>query len=268
MTDTDTVVIAILAKDKAHCLPAYLHCLEKQTWPKQRTHVYIRTNNNTDFTAEILRHWSKTHSGEYLSVYLDDSDVDEPVHTFAPHEWNAMRFKVLGRIRQESVKYAEKLGAHYFVADCDNFIRPYVLETLVKTGLPVVGPLLITGKTRYSNYHNVCDARGYFAENPAYDFILERKIKGLIEVDVVHCTYLIRNSVLPLVKYVDDSARHEYVIFSATLRLSRTPQFIDNRCIGGHITFADSRADLDSEPWYRMYEPIPSDASSRVPCQH
>src|SRR5262249_21251959 len=53
----ENVTIAILAKDKAHTLPLYLTCLEKQTWPKEKTNLYIRTNNNNDNTVQILKEW-------------------------------------------------------------------------------------------------------------------------------------------------------------------------------------------------------------------
>ena len=54
---SEYVTIAILAKDKAHTLPLYLKCLERQTWPASNTYLYIRTNNNNDETVQILRDW-------------------------------------------------------------------------------------------------------------------------------------------------------------------------------------------------------------------
>lgn len=64
-TNTDTnqplVVVAILAKNKTHCLPRYLGCLERQTWPRANTIVYIRTNDNTDDTEHVLQIWIESH---------------------------------------------------------------------------------------------------------------------------------------------------------------------------------------------------------------
>lgn len=114
------VTIAILAKDKAHILPLYLTCIENQTWPADKTYLYIRTNNNNDDTASILRHWVEKVHDRYACIYFDDSDVPEQVQNYGQHEWNAERFKVLGKIRQDSVHWAQEHNSHYFVVDCDN----------------------------------------------------------------------------------------------------------------------------------------------------
>ena len=51
--EKETIVVAILAKDKAHCLPFYLQCIYNQTFPKKKTHLYIRTNDNNDNTQPL-----------------------------------------------------------------------------------------------------------------------------------------------------------------------------------------------------------------------
>ena len=40
---------------------------------------------------------------------------------------------------------------------------------------------------------------------------------------------------------VDGTYRHEYVVFSDTLRKRDIPQYLDNREVYGHITFATTR---------------------------
>jgi hypothetical protein len=98
--------------------------------------------------------------------------------------------------------------------------------------LPVVGPLLRNGddpNSFYSNYHFITDENGYFKNSNYYYDILYGYMKGLIEVEVIHCTYLVRNEVLDKVCYDDGSGRYEYVIFSDLLRKSGIPQYIDNR---------------------------------------
>ena len=69
------VTVAILAKDKAHVLPLYLSCLEKQTWPKEKTYLYIRTNNNNDETAKVLQDWVDKVGKSYAGVFFDGSDL-------------------------------------------------------------------------------------------------------------------------------------------------------------------------------------------------
>ena len=58
------VTIAILAKNKGHSLPLYLKCILDQTFPKDKTYIYIRTNNNTDDTVQILKEWVATHGSK------------------------------------------------------------------------------------------------------------------------------------------------------------------------------------------------------------
>lgn len=250
MPHTDFVTVAILAKDKAHVLPLYLQCIENQTYPASQINLYIRTNNNNDLTATVLKTWLEKVKDRYHAVYFDDTDVEERVQDFAPHEWNYTRFKVLGRLRQDSIDWAKANHSHYFIADCDNFIVPETIERLLHTQLPVVGPLLKNGDTPgsfYANFHFVTDPNGYFAHSEHYYSIFNQQIKGLIEVEVIHCTYFIRYDVLDTICYDDKSGRYEYVIFSHTLRKAHIPQYIDNRFYYGCLTFSVSASDFIEE---------------------
>jgi glycosyltransferase involved in cell wall biosynthesis len=243
----DTVVFAILAKNKAAVLPLYLECILKQTLPKQQIHLYIRTNDNTDNTADILKAFVATHGHTYASVWYDDSSVSNILKSYKPHEWNSTRFSILGKIRQDSINYAIKLGAHYFVADCDNFIVPSTLERMLEQkDLGVVAPMLVT-KTAYSNFHYDVDANGYLKDHPNYLKLLNRSVSGCIDVKVVHCTYFIANHLLFRINYDDKSARYEYVIFSDMLRKQSVPQYLDNRQYYGFLTFVDTEADFTKE---------------------
>lgn len=256
----DLVTVAILVKDKAHLLPLYLSRIENQTYPASLIKLYIRTNNNKDNTAALLKSWIAKVRDRYAEIYYDDSDVEEPVHEYEPHEWNPLRLKVLGHIRQESVDWARERGTHYFIADCDNFITPETLEMMLDTGLPVVGPMLRNGDEAtsvYANYHFKADENGYYKDEMLYYEILRRNIKGLIQVDVIHCTYLIRKEYLDRICYDDDSARYEYVIFSDTLRKAGIPQYIDNRRYYGKLTFCNTAEEFQRvnmvppPPWIR-----------------
>jgi len=243
----DTIVFAILAKNKATVLPFYLECVLKQTLNKKHIHLYIRTNDNTDNTADILKKFIDTHGHQYASVYFDDSSVSDSLKSYKPHEWNSIRFSILGKIRQDSVNHAMKLGAHYFVADCDNFIIPSTLERMLEQkDLGVVAPMLVT-KTAYSNFHYDVDANGYLKDHTNYLKLLNRIISGCIDVKVVHCTYFIANHLLFRINYDDKSARYEYVIFSDELRKHGIPQYLDNRQYYGFLTFADTEADFTKE---------------------
>ncbi|MFJ7638312.1 hypothetical protein ACIQZM_12960 [Peribacillus sp. NPDC097206] len=250
METNEFVTIAILAKEKAHVLPMYLDLIEKQTYPASKIKLYIRTNNNRDQTAVLLEQWVEKVKDKYSEIHIDSSDVVERVQDFRPHDWNPVKLSVLARLRQESIEWALARGTHYFVVDCDNFIIPETLQTLLDTRLPVIGPLLRNGDdqlSNYSNYHYLVDENGYYKHSPLYYDILTGSIKGLIEVEVIHCTYLVRKEVLNQVSYLDNSGRFEYVIFSDNLRKAGIPQYIDNRLNYGKLTFCDTEEEFKSK---------------------
>lgn len=255
--DYEDITIAILVKDKAHCLPTYLQCILNQTYPKNNTYIYIRSNNNKDNSSEILSNWVKEYGFMYKEIYEDYSDVEQNVQQYSPHEWNSLRFKVLGKIRQDSIQWALDHNSHYFVVDCDNFIYSFTLENLFKARVPIIGPLLRTSNTVYSNFHETCDKNGYYLSSDAYFFYLNQKVKQIVGVDVIHCCYLIRKEYIPFLTYDDNSCRHEYVIFSHSARKNNIAQFLDTRELYGHITFKDTLDELITEPWlYNFPTPI------------
>lgn len=240
------VLLAILAKQKEEMLPLYLECIEALDYPKSSISLYIRTNNNTDGTDRILREWVERVGDLYAEVEFDASDVAEPVQNYAAHEWNTLRFSVLGRIRNLSLQRArERNCAFYFVVDVDNFIRPGTLRELVALNLPIVGPLLrsIQPGRYYSNYHAEVDDNGYYRQCDQYMWILNQWIRGVHEVPVIHTTYLIRTDVIDKLYYLDQTSRHEYVIFSESARKAGIPQYIDNRQVYGYIVFGEDNKD-------------------------
>lgn len=243
MQPDQMVTLVILAKDKGHVLPAYLQAVENQTYPKEQIKLYIRTNNNRDNTQQVLEDWIARAGSQYNEIHYDASDVAERVQDYSPHDWNTLKLDVLKRIRQDSIDWAVARGTHYFVVDCDNFIIPQTLERMLATGLPVVGPFLKNvdnPASFYSNYHHMADENGYFKSSHHYYDIFNRHTRGLVEVDVIHCTYLIRREVLPHARYEDGTRRFEYVIFSDTLRKLGIPQYLDNRIQYGWLTFCDT----------------------------
>lgn len=237
------VLLAILAKQKEAVLPLYLRCIDALDYPKSRISLWVRTNNNTDATAHLLEEWLQRVGGDYADVRFESSDVDAEVQRFGVHEWNPERFRVLAAMRQQSLEATVPLGCdYYFVVDVDNFLRPATLRELVALRLPIVAPLLHHEQAghRYSNYHFKADRRGYYLDCPEYDYVLTGKIRGVIEVDVVHCTYLVRADVIDRLSYIDASGRHEYVVFSESARLSGVPQYLDNRQVYGYLSLTES----------------------------
>ena len=240
------LVIAILAKSKQHILPIYLDSLLAQTCLSSDTIFYIRTNDNKDETSEVLREWYNKWKWKYKMVF-DDSSVDPNLIQMENHDWTPSRFAILAKIRQKSIEFAIHEGADYFVADADNIIHPETIHVLRNSGLEVVAPLLHNADpiSMYSNFHSSIDADGYFINDDEYQKILYRVTKGLIQVPVVHCTYFIRHEALKYVNYIDETPRHEYVVFSDFLRKAEIPQYIDNRRVYGFVSFSVNENELN-----------------------
>ena len=236
------ILVAILVKQKERTLPLYLRCIEALDYPKDRIVIYIRTNNNTDRTHAVLIDWIAKNQAQYASIDFDDSDVEERVQDFDVHEWNAIRFGVLGKIRQRSFeKSSEHNCDFYFTADVDNFIRPFTLRSLVGLNIPIVAPFIRDSSevSLYSNYHADIDENGYYQSCDAYSLIFAQKIVGIFEQPVVNCTYLIRADVISKLKYCDVTTRYNYVIFSESARQAGVPQYLDNRQLYGYLTLTE-----------------------------
>ena len=254
----EIITIAILAKNKAIFLPLFLKCIENQTWPKKRTNIYIRSNNNTDGSIKILEEWLKNNEKKYNLVYKNYVDVEENIQKYKEREWNNLRFKILGKIRYESVQWALENNSHYFVIDCDNFIKPYTIEKIFNTNCPIVAPFMKCDAknkeyNKYSNFHSDINETGYYKKTLLYDFIFNQHITGLINVPVVHCGYLIRKEYLKKIRYLDNTNRFEYVIFSEVCRMKNINQYLDNREVYGYISFSNSKEVFDKESWRKEF---------------
>lgn len=226
-----TVLLAILARNKAHVLPKFLDCIDKLDYDKKLISVYINTNNNEDKTKEILQSWADKNAKNYRHIIFKSHDVKN-ISDSNPHDWTAERLFVLGCIRNESLQKAKIYNCdYYFVVDCDNFIIPTTLKDLVKKDKPIIAPMLIPVPEKddvYSNYFCAVDEYGYYAQHQNYEEIFFRRKVGTFEVPVVHCTYLIKTPIIDQLTYVDGYDDYEFVIFSRTARERGIKQYICN----------------------------------------
>lgn len=255
------ILIHILAKDKAGMLPDWLKInLDRLDYPRNRIILYFRTNNNNDATAEIIHEWvDRQHKNpgtvvpdnwqEWKEIILDDTDLTVSLQNYGVHEWNPIRFKALAHLREEGINLAIlKEVDFYYTVDVDNFTLPNTLKNLVAHNVPIVAPLISCAdpdQTVYANYHNRIADDGYYLDvsdsaKAAYFMILNREVKGLIDCGTVHCTYLIRKDLLPMVKYTDGTDNYEYAIFSRRLRQLGVPQYLDNTTIYGCLSLREN----------------------------
>lgn len=274
--NTPSVFIALLVKQKATVLPLFLETLELYDYPKENIFLYIRTNNNTDETEAILERWIQANANYYRGLMYDKSSVSEMVERFGVHEWNGERFRVLGKIRQESLRLCLETDCDYYlVVDIDNFLFPETLKELVSLQLPIVAPFLryavaygenadspedadklgVNMGRFYANYHDKVDDYGSIVAEDSYYKILDQKVRGLILCDCVHCTYLIKREYINRLSYLEDSDRWEYMVFSSSARKNNVPQYLDNRRIYGVLTLTEN--ERACRWWFnRLKEPI------------
>jgi len=226
-----TVLIAILARNKAHFLPTFLQCINNLEYDKKSISIYINTNNNEDDTVEILEEWMNKHRSQYRNIEMEQHEIKDLDNTL-PHEWTVPRFKILGAIRNKSLaKTKEHHCDYYFVVDCDNFIKPNTLKILVQKAKPIIAPMLRSIPRKHSTYSNFfCDITetGYYQPHEDYYPILHRKKIGTFQAPVVHCTYLIDSKYVDQLSYLDGTDDYEFVIFSRIARQKQIEQFICN----------------------------------------
>ena len=265
------VFLALLVKQKEAVLPLFLESLNDWDYPKENIFIYIRTNNNTDNTKQLLEEWIEEYGDKYKGLIYNGEDVPEKVEQYDVHFWNGERFRVLGKIRQESMNQALLTDCeYYFVVDTDNFLFPETLKELVKLDLPIVAPFLryavalgenadtpVEAAKReghmsryYSNYHDKVDDFGSIIPEDLYYKILNQEVKGLIECMCVHCTYLIKREYLSELNYLEQSDRWEYMVFSNSARDKGITQYIDNRTIYGVLTLSEN---LGASRWWFNY---------------
>jgi len=247
---THTITCAILVKQKETCLPFWLEMFTNIDYPKKLMHLYIRANNCTDNSIQILKDFVKKYQYLYASIYENYSDVDQQIEKYGVHEWNPIRFKILGQIRENSINHAINLNTdYYFVCDVDNFIHPYTLNHLINVNVDVISPMLLYARydtypdnthPLYSNFHEQIDNNGYYKESSQYHDLLSRRICGIVQVPVVHCTYLLSKRILSKVKYIDNTNDYEYVIFSRNMRKLGIKQYLDNRFNYGVLTLTEN----------------------------
>lgn len=246
-----TVFLAILARNQGHFLPRYLQTLENLDYDKKRMTVYINTNNNEDDTKEILEEWIVKNRQHYQNILYEAHELAALDET-PPHDWSLGRLKVMGQIRNRSIQLAKESKVdYYFVADCDNFIAPHTLKTLMDKDKPIIAPLLysIPDKQDFNcTYYCAVDERGYYCEHPYYWSIFFREKKGTFIVPLVHATYLIKGEYLDRLTYEDGTDEMEFIIFSNSARSNGIEQYICNECdFGVQFAFLDKTITREEE---------------------
>lgn len=236
------VLLAIVAEQAEAALPLYLECVENLDYPKSSIVLCIRTYDSTDRTEHLLQEWLDRVGDLYARVEFETEDNGTNARPFKVHEGGAARPRILARIRKAMLNRTLEYKCDFcFVADVDNLVRRCTLREMVALNLPIVAPFLRSSDAgdRFSNFHAEIDPHGYYKECAQYAWILDRRVRGVLEVPVVSGTYLVRADVLNDLAYDDGTGRNEYVVFSEAARTSGIPQYLDNRQVYGYIPRGD-----------------------------
>ena len=232
------VLITIVANQSEAALPLYLECIENLDYPKSSIVLCIRTYDSTDRTEHLLQEWLDRAGELYAGVEFETEDIGTSARLFKVHEEGAPRPRSLAHIRNAMLNRTLKYKCDFcFVVDVDNFVRPCTLREMVALDLPIVAPFLRSSDAsdRFSNFHAETDPHGYYKECAQYAWILDRRVRGVLEVPVVNGTYLVRADMLNDLAYDDGTGRSEYVVFSEAARKCGIPQYLDNRQVYGYI---------------------------------
>lgn len=261
------VLVAILASQSEEELPLYLECIDALDYPKSSIVLHIRTYNNTDRTEHLLREWVGRVGHLYGGVEFDAADVETRVEQRGGDEGNVTRLRVPGHIRKLSLDRALQHACDfYFIANVGSFVRRCTLRDLVALNLPIVAPFLrsMGPGDFYANFHAEIDVNGYYEECDQYAWTLHRWVRGILEMPVVNCTYLIRVDVLNDLAYEDGTHRDEYVVFSESARKQGTPQYLDNRQVYGYVATGEGHDRTGTNIITRARELLREDAGASM----
>ena len=243
-----TVFISIHTRNQSKFLNNYLRCIDELDYDKKLITIYINTNNNDDDTIEKLLNWVNINSTKYNSIIFEKG-VDETNITSSMgwSDENGIRLAKMGKIRNKSLEICKlQKTDYYFVMDTDNWIASITLKHLIQQEKPIIAPYLknYDESSGYTNYYCDITWNGYYKspEDPSIEIDMwQRKVKGNIEVPLVHCTYLIDCKYLNNLSYSSEywGAHHyEYVLFSMSARDNNIKQFVSTEKMFGFVNYS------------------------------
>ncbi|XP_012279221.1 glycosyltransferase 25 family member [Orussus abietinus] len=240
-----TVLVAVLARNKAHTLPYFLTLLQQLDYPKDRVSLWIRSDNNVDATAEILRIWLDEKGRNYHSV---DVEIDNESNGIQGEkgiaDWPLERFNHVINLREEALNYGRRIWADYvFMLDADAFpTNPKSLQLLTGKNQTIVAPLL-KSDGMYSNFWAGMTSDYYYLRTNRYKPILNRDETGCFDVPMVHTAVLIdlRKAESDLLTYQSenledyDGPKDDIITFAVGANKSGIPLHVCNDEVYGYV---------------------------------
>ncbi|CAL4124140.1 unnamed protein product, partial [Meganyctiphanes norvegica] len=189
-----TILVVILARNKAHTLPYFLTMFEQLNYPKDRMSLFIRSDHNQDKTITILEDWVLLNQHKYHSANVRLDKKSEVAYSTekSPVEWTEPRFKHMIKLKEQALNHGRKNWVDYvWYLDCDVFLsNPNILRLLIMEDKPIFAPMLKSLAT-YSNFWGGMAEDYWYKRTDEYIPILERKEKGCFAVPMVHSCFLV-----------------------------------------------------------------------------
>ncbi|XP_014225568.1 glycosyltransferase 25 family member [Trichogramma pretiosum] len=240
-----TVLIGILARNKAHTLPYTLSFLESLNYPKDRISLWIQSDNNIDNTIKVLNTWIDEQGSSYHSINVT---LDKKSKGFKNEEgiadWDSSRFEHIILLRERILDQARRMWADFvFMLDADVFLtNPDTLNLLISQEKLVVAPLL-KSDGMYSNFWSGMTDNYYYKRTDEYEPILNRENPDCHIVPMIHSAVLIdlRREASKLLTYDSkkisnyDGPRDDIITFALQASYADIPLHVCNNEIYGFI---------------------------------
>lgn len=241
-----TILISILARNKAHTLPYFLSTLENLNYPKDRLSLWIRSDHNVDDTITILRSWILAVQNKYHSIKTEFIEDDEKYsEETGPNHWTEIRYRNIIHLRESALNYARRIWADYYLTiDCDVFLtNRNVLHYLISKNYPVIAPMLKSNEI-YSNFWYGMSEEYYYQRTEDYKPVVLRENKGCFQVPMIHSCVLVdlRTKLSDYLSYVPENIPNydgpidDIITFAIAANRTGVPLVICNEEKFGYIT--------------------------------
>lgn len=246
-----SIFISVLIRNKAHLLPYFLTSLEKQSYPKSRIILYLRSDNNQDDSIQLLEDWLKkiVPRREYHDIIKDFKSCDTDSCLLdgetSPVGWSDTRFQHIMKLRQQSLDMARfSLADFYFSLDCDVLLTDEdTIRHLVDKEVMIVAPVL-GSIGLYSNFWAGMSDTYYYQRTDDYKKILNRKQVGCFQVPMVHSAVLVdlRYQESDLLTYIPGNIDNypgpvdDIIVFALSASLRSIPLHICNDHYYGSVS--------------------------------
>lgn len=239
-----TLLVAIIARNKAHILPYFFGYLEQQDYPKSRISLWIYTDHNVDNTAEMIEAWTRSSLKNYHQINVTVKEGGYFPDENGKQQWTRERYRHVIRLREEALHLGRATWLDFVLfLDCDALlVNPATLTELVRENKTVIAPML-DSRSAYSNFWCGMNEKGYYVRTDDYMPILEREKTGTFPVPMVHSAVLVNlnHAASKQLTYSPDripnysGPEDDIIAFAHSAKFADVEMFITNKELFGYI---------------------------------